>query len=271
MGMMGVIYTILRTKITLCGNYSTDDDKLFISQRLHCYYNYNYTNKNHITQAPTELGKIAYGSYYCSSTQNKLIKLNGSFAKYVHGINMMLPVDNIDVILQYCKLIIIDSILQDNTLFNEQNDDKKHGKSVKLIQKVKYKSIGIQIEYKLVFVEFYSHYSNNFDSQIQNYFRNYNNNIYSFQTHNNNNGNHRNGWSTRQFGLTIRAVGKPIHGTIYFAHVLDYLTPIENDSASCLRGYSTIKHFKRLLTEYVKYSQQLKNVRVVKNSKLTQY
>ena len=117
-------------KITFCGNYSTGDDKLFILQQLHRYYNYNCTNKNHNTQAPTELGKIPYGSYCCSSTQNELIKLNGSFGEYVYGINMMLPVDIIDVILQYYKLIIMDSILQDHTLYNEQNDDKTHGKSV---------------------------------------------------------------------------------------------------------------------------------------------
>ena len=90
---------------------------------------------------------------------------------------IILPLEIIDVILQHYKLIIMDSILQDSTLCNEQNDAKTHGKSVKLLQNVKYKLVAKQIEH-------------NFDSQIAHYFGNYNtcntNNIYSFQNHNNN-------------------------------------------------------------------------------------
>ena len=295
------IETIGNPLITLCGNDSTDDDKLFIIQQLHCYYNYNYTIKNHNNQLATELGGFAYGSYHFNSIKNALIELNSKLGDDdVYGINMMLPLDIINMILQYYELIIIDSILHDNTFYNKQNDDKTHGKSVKinsnisvnsdehgnkLIKKVKYKSVEKQIEYKVFFAQFYSHYSNNFDSQIQHYFGNYNNNknnnnSYSLQNHNNNttttnnntsnnnnNRNNRNARTIRRFGLSVRPVVKPIHSTIYFVNLLDYLTPVENDSTSYLRRYSTIKHFEQLLKEYANYLQHLKTVGHVKNSK----
>ena len=104
--------------------------------------------------------------------------------------------------------IISNSILRDNS---KQNDDKTHGKSVgfnsninvntdehwnKSIKEVQYKLVETQIEYKVFFAQVYLHYSNNFDSQIQYYFgnynNNYNNNSYSFQSYNNNNNNNRN-------------------------------------------------------------------------------
>ena len=88
-GMMLMMYAILRRTITLCGNYGTDDAKLFIVQQLRCYDNYNYTIKNHNTQVPKVLCSIAYGSYYCSSTKNELIKLNSSFDEEVYGINII--------------------------------------------------------------------------------------------------------------------------------------------------------------------------------------
>ena len=119
------IETVGNPVITLCSNDITDNDKLFVIQRLHLYYNYNYTITNHNNQAPTKLELFAYGSYHFSSIKNASIELNSNLGEDAYDINMILHLDIIDTILQH---------------------------------------------YKVFSAQFYSHYSNNFDSQIQYYF-----------------------------------------------------------------------------------------------------
>ena len=91
-------------------------------QQLQCYYNYKYTIKKHNNQALTE------GSYPFGSIKHALIQLNSKLGEDVCDINMMLSLDIINMISQYCTLSIIDSQLHTKMMI------KHMGKVLNLIQ-----------------------------------------------------------------------------------------------------------------------------------------